>query len=429
MINRELNFVSIVKDMWREKIMCLIIIFLSIILGASFGYYNHKKEVSGQKEMEAQISSVQTEGESEYVTQLRNYEDAMNSAKDALSIAQEQKDNLQNYIDNSILMKINPSDVKVAYCSYAVLDAKNPGNVLNAFVSYINDGGLKEDIASKRDDLETEGFREIITTVVSGNNLSITVNHYDESKAKEILKEIESCIDIQKGRISSAQGDFTLTLVSESFYTKIDNTIANTQNSNNNNLKNYKINISDYLTKINTIQTNIDNYKEKNELILKPDVKRGLKKNVALYALAGLIGGIILSFAILAVKATVSDRVTCAVHLRYAGLPILNVYYIRKKSFSKKLDNTIDTIERVLDDANEDNVCLYLLSEGGYNKKVQGLLEKELSEEINVSNRLSDSKKVVVILTGKKDKYSDIDDLLEECERLNIKILGFIVAE
>ncbi len=415
--------------MWREKIMCIIIIFLSIILGASFGYYNHKKELSRQKEMETQISSVQTEGESEYVTQLRNYEDALNSTKEALAIAEEQRDNLQNYIDNSILMKIDPSNVKVAYCSYVVQDAANPGNVLNAFVSYINDGGLKEDIASKRDDLETEGFREIITTTVSGNNLTITVNHYDETKAKDILEEVKRCVDIHKGKISSAQGDFTLNLVSESYYTKIDNAIANTQNTNNNNLKNYKSNISDYLTKLNTIQTSIDNYKEKNELTLKLDVKRGLKKNVALYALAGLIGGIILSFAILAIKATVSDRVACSEHLRYAGLPVLNVFYIRKKSFLKKLDYTIDTIERVLDDAKEDNVCLYLLSEGGYNKKIQGLLEKELSEEINIFGKLSDSKIAVAILTGKKDRYSDIDDLLEECARLNIKLLGFIVVE
>ncbi len=429
MLRRELNFVLIVKDMWREKIMCIIIILLSIIFGASFGYYNFIKETSRQKEMEAQILGEQIEGESEYVTQLRNYEEALNSTKDALVLAEEQRDNLQNYIDNSILMKIDPSDVKVAYCSYAVQDATNPGNVLNAYVSYINDGGLKEDIASKRDDLETEGFREIITTTVSGNNLSITVSHYDETKAKEILEEIRRCVDIQKGKISSAQGDFTMNLLSESFYTKIDNTIANTQNTNNNNLKNYKINISDYLTKLNTIQTNIDNYKEKNELTLKPDVKRGLKKNVALYALAGLIGGIILSFAILAIKATVSDIVACADHLRYAGLPILNVFCIRKKSFSKKLDNTIDTIERVLDDAKEDNICLYLLSEGGYNKKIQGLLEKELSEEINISDRLSDSKRTIAILTSKKDRYSDLDDLLEECERLNIELLGFIVVE
>ncbi len=415
--------------MWREKIMCIIIIFLSIILGASFGYYNHKKELSRQKEMETQISSVQTEGESEYVTQLRNYEDALNSTKEALAIAEEQRDNLQNYIDNSILMKIDPSNVKVAYCSYVVQDAANPGNVLNAFVSYINDGGLKEDIASKRDDLETEGFREIITTTVSGNNLTITVNHYDETKAKDILEEVKRCVDIHKGKISSAQGDFTLNLVSESYYTKIDNAIANTQNTNNNNLKNYKSNISDYLTKLNTMQTSSDNYKEKNELTLKLDVKRGLKKNVALYALAGLIGGIILSFAILAIKATVSDRVACSEHLRYAGLPVLNVFYIRKKSFLKKLDYTIDTIERVLDDAKEDNVCLYLLSEGGYNKKIQGLLEKELSEEINISDRLSDSKRTIAILTSKKDRYSDLDDLLEECERLNIELLGFIVVE
>ena len=356
--------------MWREKIMCIIIIILAIILGAAFGYYNYKKELSEQKQMESQIAGEYTEGESEYITQLRNYEEALNSTKEALAIAEEQRDNLQAYIDSSILMKIDPSDVKVAYCSYVVQDATNPGYVLNAFVSYINDGGLKEDIASKRDDLETEGLREVIVTAISGNNLSITVSHYDESKAKEILAEIERCLDLQKGKIAAVQGDFTLSLASESFYTKIDNTIANTQNTNNNNLKNYKTNISDYLTKINTNQTNIDNYKEKNELKVKPDVKRGLKKNVALYALVGLIGGIILSFAILAVKATVSDRVSCADHLRYAGLPILNIFYVRKKTFSKKLDKTIDTIERVLEDSKEDNICLYPLSEGGYNTKV-----------------------------------------------------------
>lgn len=429
MKNRSINFVSIIKDMWREKIMCIIIIFLSVIIGSAFGYYNYKKDINEQKKLENQIAGEYAEGESEYVTQLRNYEDSLNSTKDALAIAEEQGDNLQAYIDSSILMKIDPSDVKVAYCSYVIQDAANPGNILNAFVSYINDGGLKEDIALKRDDLETEGFREVIITAISGNNLSVTVNHYDENKAKEILEEIERCLDSQKSKISAVQGDFSLNLASESFYTKVDNTIANTQNNNNNNLKNIKINISDYLTKINTIQTNIDNYKEKNELKLKPDVKRGLKKNVALYALAGLIGGSILSFSILAVKATASDKVACADHLRYAGLPVLNIFYMKKKGFVKKLDKTIDFIERVLEDSKESGICLYSLCECGYNKKIQGLLEKELSEEINILDRLSDSKIAVAILTAKKDRYSDIDDLLEECERLNIKLLGFIVVE
>lgn len=429
MKNRSINFVSIIKDMWREKIMCLIIIILSIIFGAAFGYYNYKKEVSKQKEMDSLIAGEYTEGESEYITQLRNYEEALNSTKESLAIAEEQRDNLQAYIDSSILMKIDSSNVKVAYCSYVVQDAANPGNVLNAFVSYINDGGLKEDIASKRDDLETEGLREVVVPAIAGNNLSITVNHYDEGRAKEILKETERCLDAYKSKVSAVQGDFTMSLASESFYTKIDNTIANAQNINNNNLKNYKTNISDYLTKLNNTQTSIDNYKEKNELKIKPDAKRGLKKNIALYAIAGLLGGIILSFAIMAIKATVSDRVVCADHLRYIGLPILNIYYVRKKNFSRKLDKTIDTIERVMEDAKEDNICLYTLSEGGHNKKIQALLEKEISEEIDVSDRLSDCKTVVAILTGKKDRYSDIDELLEECERLNTKLLGFIVVE
>ena len=61
-----------------------------------------------------------------------------------------------------------------------VYEDANVGNILNALVLYINEGGLKEALSEEYPDLAVESWREVIAPSITANLLNITIIHYDE---------------------------------------------------------------------------------------------------------------------------------------------------------------------------------------------------------------------------------------------------------
>ena len=430
MLVRRYSVISIIKDMWREKKMVIIIAIICTLLGGALGFLTYQKESKEQISLEEKINSEPVEGEEEYITELRNYEESMVACEEAYALAVEQRDTLQEYIDSSILMKIDPSNVQVAYVAYVVQDSTNTGNILNALLSYVNDGGLKEDAIIKGvEEFEVEGWREVIGVGITGNNLFITVNHYDADKVKEIMKVVKKCVEEQVAVLSKTQGAYNLVLSDETYYSKIDSNIANTQNGNNNNLKIYENSVSDQLNRINN-QTNIINdYKEKYEIKDGASVSRGLSLTIVIYCIIGLIGGMVLSFVIMIARVYVSSKIMSAKHLQYAGLTVYNTYNQSKKEFVDSLDTTVSEIEKIIKNTNGNNVCLWSLSDIDSNKEVIQNLKDKINLEVKENIELCDCMDVLVVLTEKKDTYCALENLMRKCSRLDINLLGIVVSE
>ena len=416
--------------MWREKIITIIIVIICIVLGTSAGYMTYNKESAQSQSLKEQMGAEPVEGEDLYVTQLRDYEESLAACEEALAIAEEQRDNLQETIDNSIIMKMDPANVQVGYVAYAILDTENTDSILGALQSYINDGGLKEDaVKNGGEDLEVEGWREVIAVGISGNNLFITVSHYDAEKIKEIMNVIKKCVEGQTATVSKTQGEYRISLTDESYYTKSDINIANAQNNNNNNLKSFLNSVSDQTNKLNNIRATIDTFKEKNELKDGNSVKRGFKKTLVIYAVIGMAGGIILSFAILAVKAAVSDKIMCYEHLQYAGITVFNRFNVKKHKFSSDEAETFSEISRYVTKSGWQNICAYVLSKTEDNKRIAQILKDKLDVDVKANSRIGDCEDAVVILSARKDRYSDLEALMQKCSRLGINFLGVIVNE
>ncbi len=430
MLVRKYSVISIIKDMWREKKMVIIIAIICTLLGGLVGFLTYQKESKEQISLEEQINAEAVEGEEKYITELRNYEESMAACEEAYALAVEQRDTLQEYIDSSILMKIDPDNVQVAYVAYVVQDNANTGNILNAIASYMNDGGLKEDaLAYGGEELEVEGWRDVIGVGVTGNNLFITINHYDADKVKEVMKVVKSCVEAQTTVIGKTQGAYNLVLSDESYYSKIDGNIANTQNGNNNNLKSYENSVSDQLNRINSLTDTINDYKAKYEIKEGSCIKRGLPLTVVLYCVIGLIGGIALSFIIMIIRASVSRKIMSAQHLQYAGLTVYNIYNQKKKEFVSSVDETVSEVEKKVKNLNNDCLCFYSLSEIETNREIIDKLKEKISIEVKDNSGLCDCKDVLVVLTGKKDTYSSLEELIAKCGRLDINLLGIVVSE
>ena len=430
MLERKYSVVSIFKDMWREKIITIIVVIVCIVLGAGAGFATYKKEASAAANIANQINSAPVEGEDDYITQLRDYEDSLVACEEALALAEEQRDTIQEAIDNSIVMKMDPTNVQVAYVAYVVADTSNAGNILNAINSYINDGGLKEDALTKGgENLEIESWREIISVGITGNNLFITITHYDADKVKEVMAVVKKCVEDETTVISKTQGEYNLNITDEAYYTKSDVNIANTQNNNNNNLKNYTNSVADQTNKVNNLKTTIDTFKEKNEIKDGASVSRGLPKTLVIFAAAGFIGGIILSFAISAIKAILSDKIDCADHLQYAGITVFNKFVYKKDAFSSDIEETVSEIKSHVKKSGSNSLCVYELSDIENNKKVSELLKNKIDVDVKNNAGISETEDVVVVLTSRKDKYSSLEDVMSKCARLGVKFLGVIVCE
>ncbi len=430
MLVRRYSVISIFKDMWREKKMVIIIAIICTLLGGLLGFITYQKESKEQISLEEKMNSEPVEGEETYITELRNYEESMAACEEAYALAVEQRDTLQKYMDNSILMKIDPENVQVAYAAYVVQDNANSGNVLNSIKSYINDGGLKEDaLAIGGEELEVEGWKEIICVEITGNSLFITISHYNVDKVREIMRVVKECVESQNASISKTQGTYNLVLSNESYYSKIDGNIANSQNGNNNSLKTFENSVADQLIKINNFTDIINDYKEKYDINDCHSLKRGLTITIIVYCITGLIAGIVFSSIMMIVRVSASNKILNAQHLQYAGLTVYNIYDYGKKVFVDSIDTTVSEIEKIIKNTNGNNVCLWSLSDIDSNKEVVQKLKDKINLEVKYNIELCDCTDVLVVLTEKKDTYSALEDLIGKCSRLNINLLGIVVSE
>lgn len=430
MLVRKYSVISIFKDMWRNKVLTICIIIVCMLLGALLGYMTYQKESKEAQDIKDQINSESVEGEDEYITQLRNYEESMKACEEAYALAVEQRDTLKAYADSSIIMKIDPTDVKVAYCAYVISDTNNTANILSALHAYIYDGGLKEDATNNGgEDLEIEGWKDVVSAGTAGNNLFIAVNHYDADKAKEIMDVIQKCVEDETSVLSKTQGDYTISLTSESYYAKEDINIVNTQNGINQNLKLYQDSVSDQLNRINNLQTAIDTFKEKSGNKESSSIKNCLAKTIVLYSIAGVILGFLLCFIVFVVKVSASNVIQCSEHLQYSGLTVINIYKKSKKSFTSKIEDTISELERIVANKDKKAICIFPLTDSDTNTNVATLIGDRLANKDGCNSNLFACSDVVIVLTSGKDTYSDLEAILSRIDRMGIGLLGIVVCE
>ena len=254
---KTLCFKNLLDDFWKHKI---IVIALVLVFALSFGFSGYKK---GLRSLDA--SPQNNNLYQEYEEALAEYDSNIANAENSLKLAEQQIEELQNYVDNSIYMKLDGQNLQIASSQYAVQSSDNIENVLSSIIYYVNEGGLKSDISEEYASLQPDYWREIISCTSSGNVLNITVMHYDSETAKEILSMIFEKIQKQIPAIEAVQGTFVLQEITTSYYTKSDVNVINNQNNYRNNLKNYINNRIDQNNKVISQKNAKSTYIEKNK--------------------------------------------------------------------------------------------------------------------------------------------------------------------
>ena len=424
---------NVLEDLIKKKVAVGIFIVICAVLFGMLGIVQGGKAVTETEEQKQEIE--------EYNAKIAEYDSAIEDTQNAIAEADKQIESLQEYIDNSIYIQINPNNIQTVSVQYGLKTSNNVGNILNSFITYINDGGLKEELSDADEDLKVKYWRDVVNCYQSGNNFFIVVINSDMDQAKRIMSIIKERVMNYVPKVKSLQGDFSLEELKTSEYVKTDTGVVNNQNNNRNNLKNYTTNRADLNNKLIGFQNSKKTYIEKNE----PDNLKAAATNTKVlmvaYILLGILFGAVIAFVIVALKYILGDTLRTANDIKESDLNLLGTYSTLNQ-YKPGLERSKMDIEVLVKTKNSDKVFLYAMSDGEISKKVAKDYEDILKESgiavetgSNISESAEELKKMIAcgncvfIAEVGKTTYRQLELQTRLCERFKTAVLGCVVVE
>lgn len=430
---RSIYLRCLLEDLYKKKIVVTIFLLCSILCFAALGY---KKAIP-----ELNLTLQEKEDINEYEERLLQYDDTIKDVKDSIILVDQQIEPLQAYIDHSIFMKINPQNIQTASVQYSVQETENVGNILSSLTMYINEGGIREALSEEYNNLEPEYWREIVSCSSTGNIFNVTVIHYDPNSAEEILTVIKKRLQEQIKKIAEIQGNFSLIEMDSAYYTKSDINIANSQNGNRNNLKNYKTNRTDLNNKLISQQNGKSSYIEKNKPEALPDQSVNPTVNAVKFAVAGALLGLVLPCVFFLLQYILGNRIRSVRDLEEYHIPVLNS--VRPNgTYTHTLDRSLLDIKMILQQKKQSSLYLNGLTESAGLQKVISdytiLLEStdvsfssgfNISENAEALEQMICQKSCILFLQAGKNTYPQLEQQINLCRAFNINLLGCIVIQ
>lgn len=424
---------NVLEDLIKKKVAVGIFIVICAVLFGMLGIVQGGKAVTETEEQKQEIE--------EYNAKIVEYDSAIEDTQNAIAEADKQIESLQEYIDNSIYMQIDPNNIQTVSVQYGLKTSNNVGNILNSFITYINDGGLKEELSDADGDLKVKYWRDIVSCYQSSNNLIVTVVHSDMDQAKRIMSIIKERVMNYVPKVKNLQGDFSLEELKTSEYVKTDTGVVNNQNNNRNNLKNYTTNRADLNNKLIGFQNSKKTYIEKNE----PDNLKAADTNTKVlmvaYILLGILFGAVIAFVIVALKYILGDTLRTANDIKESDLSLLGTYSALNQ-YKPDLERSKMEVEVLAKAKNADKIFFYVISDDEISKKVAKDYEDSLKASgiavetgSNISESAEELKKMIAcgncvfIAEVGKTTYRQLEQQTRLCERFKTAVLGCVVVE
>ena len=424
---------NVLEDLIKKKVAVGIFIVICAVLFGMLGIVQGGKAVTETEEQKQEIE--------EYNAKIAEYDSAIEDTQNAIAEADKQIESLQEYIDNSIYMQIDPNNIQTVSVQYGLKTSNNVGNILNSFITYINDGGLKEELSDTDEDLKVKYWRDVVSCYQSSNNLIVTVVHSDMDQAKRIMSIIKERVMNYVPKVKNLQGDFSLEELKTSEYVKTDTGVVNNQNNNSNNLKNYTTNRADLNNKLIGFQNSKKTYIEKNE----PDNLKAADTNTKVlmvaYILLGILFGAVIAFVIVALKYILGDTLRTANDIKESDLSLLGTYSALNQ-YKPDLERSKMEVEVLAKAKNADKVFFYVMSDDEVSKKVAKDYEDSLKVSgiavetgSNISESAEELKKMIAcgncvfIAEVGKTTYRQLEQQTRLCERFQTAVLGCVVVE
>lgn len=155
---------DILKDLWKKKILVLICLLVCVVVGSITGYKksNFYDRISAKDKVKID----------EYYEKLSKYERAVKDTEESIEGLNKKIQELQNYIDNSIFMKLNPDNIYVINVNFSTASLIRASDVL-----------------------EDKYWNEILSISNNKNAYNISILHYSKEQALVVINKIIKIIE------------------------------------------------------------------------------------------------------------------------------------------------------------------------------------------------------------------------------------------
>lgn len=286
--NIEVTLKELITDLLKKSW----IIFISILLFSSFlvGY----KYISDNKK---------------YKSTPKNKEDIISSMTkeeiDAVYLVSKITANLsekQNYLENSILMKINPYKKELNTLQYYintgyVIDytAQTPKDytldLISAYVKYIQSGHVLNSLDTTTESAEKIYIMDLITVQQYENSLAISITGENAENIKKVTEIIENSLNSYQNFLESKIGNHELILVDKLSSVVVDENLLSLQNR-------LTTEISELKTEYKTLTASFTS--AQNQLLFGTEIDSNTIPKPTFdkkYLLIGIVTGLFLSIA------------------------------------------------------------------------------------------------------------------------------------
>lgn len=430
---------TLLKMTWdeRKSKKAVIVILVCVILMALAGLPAVRKAVNDR---EAEVEEYQY-NLTNYENDLEEMENSLESLQDNLVTVQEEYDAQKKYCEESIYMRLDGNAFYQGELQYTITTSSNLGYINSALTNYINSSSFRSSLSKQLDGVDSNYLKEIILCSSSNNVFTITVYHYDEEMAEQMLESIDKILQKQVLTISEAQGDFTLTILDQSVSQKADLVIVNAQNSALNSLRTYTTNLADTKNSISNKQQDIEYYKKNNVLEEVTALsKLAMVKTEAIYLVLGIILGVCVLAGWTFIKVWFGKIISNSDYFVSLNMAVLgdymgsentetvtgsighriNLYAIQSKAKGIYINDLTDDnfaeafVERYQESLDKNGTVISCSKSGESDELIQ--------------RRMVESGNVLFVVRIGETAYKKFEEFNSICTQFDLKVIGVILA-
>lgn len=326
---------------WRPVIV--VAVALAVLLG---GYKFGSGLIKQQNE------EYVAEAQEAFTEEKNNYAKTKASLEREITNITANLESQEIYVENSIIMKINPYDKWVATADIFVKMADPPetqgitfaavdfaDSVVKAYASSIQKGNSLTKL-SKKKDIELNYLKELVSVGMDydSNMINVTATYTDKKGAQEILYAILSSLESMYPEVESQLGNHTISVMNENIGSVTDTDLASRQTNTTNNVTNLQSTLEDKQKALEELEEPVAPVALSKKALLKSGIKYGF--------LGGVLGAFGVVFCVCVVF-LMSDKVNSDKELKNRfGIKLLGTFTRpRPKRAFSGIDNWLDRLE------------------------------------------------------------------------------------
>lgn len=395
---------NLLSDLWKKKFVVLIVMLAAMVAVGVLGFFNSKKPSS--------LSQKEQEEVDLYEERLADYDEQIKQLETDLAAQKEEIEGYRTYIDESIYMKLDPDNHAIASVSFTVQNAERADLVIPALLEYFNTGAIFEDIAVLAGDSYSIYWKEM--SWCGSNNIifNCLTRNCTEEDATAVMDYICTAITNKAPEFIGLYGNFEL-IPDRSCYLTPDAGIASEQFNKQSTMMSYDNNYADLTNRLTSTKEGKNTYIEEHTPASIAATSENVALATAVYALVGLIAGLLLSILFFLFRYILGDRIHNSRDM--ADYDLLHLLDAKEVEFlSKKKDHK--------------SLCLVTLSEteiagtttAALREGLEGLCKEEFSYECD---------SCVLVLEAGVSTYHKLDETLAKMDKCAVEVLGYVMVE